>query len=308
MKVGIIYGLFFLSFIGIFTSNLPKSSAKNRSCIAIAKVISSTNSNYKLGTTICYGTILKVSQKYSLEIACINAVHSIRVVSSNDLLECPISKFLNKSKNPDSFSSVVRGFGDNPVVIRPFGLNQIKPNPEVQWLPIKKADSYRIVVDDWDKYWFSVNSSIARITLPKLNPGTYQVLISALNHGDIIGETTITIVILTPDKVNQFSKLMSDVDLLHDSPDQTIIYKLGILTRFNLLEESITYLSKYLALSKDNMFLTRTLGDLYLDASEPYQAYKEYLRYEKIAKKYSSPKDLKLAKERIQLLAPFKNY
>ena len=206
---------------------------------------------------------------------------------------------------PNNFPSLLRSPENELVAIRPYGLIQIKSNPELQWLPIRNADSYRIVVDDWNKYWVSINSNIPSVQLPKLRPGTYQVLISALNSGNTIGQTTITIVILSLDRVQEINKLISNIDLLNDSTSQKIVYKLGILARYKLLEESITYLSKYLAMNKSNMFLTRTLGDLYLEASDPQQAYKAYSDYQEIAHTNSSSEDVKSANERLQLLASF---
>lgn len=305
MKIILLCSLYVFSFLSIYEKLSLKVLAKEATCNAIAKVISSSNPNYRFGTTICFGSVLKISQQFPLEIACINSIHSFKAVSSNDLYACPVTKYIEKPKIPDAFQSVVRGSGDQPVVIRPYGVNQIVPNPDLQWSPNKKANSYRVVVDDWDKYWFSVNSNVPSAKLPALKPGTYQVLISALNHDDIIGETTITIVILSSIQVHEVTKLISSIDLLNDSNSQKIVYKLGVLSRFNLLEESIAYLSRYLSSNRSNMLLTRTLGDLYLDASQPQQARQAYISYQEIAHKNASREDIESAEERIQLLASF---
>ena len=308
MKIILLCSLYAIAFLGIFAKISPKVLAKGTTCHAIAKVISSSNPNYRFGTTICFGRNLRISQQSSLEIACINSIYSFKAVSPNDIYQCPVSKYIEKPKMPDDFRSVLRSPENELVVIRPYGLNQIKSNPELQWLPINKADSYRVVVDDWNRYWLSINTTIPSAQLPKLTSGTYQVLISALNRGKTIGQTTISIVILSSERVEEANKLLLNIDSLNDSNSQKIVYKLGILARFNLLEESITYLSKYLAINKLNMFLTRTLGDLYLETSDPQQAYKAYSDYQAIAHTNSSSDDMISANERLQLVASFAKF
>ena len=303
MKIAILCCLPFISLLSIFSIASPPTLAKEVACKSVAKVISPSNPSYKFGTLLCSGRVLNVSRQHPLDIACTNAALSFSAVSPSDLYLCPSSRYVTLPKLPESFQSVIRGSGNQPVVIRPYGLNQRKSDPELQWLPIKKADSYRIIVDDWGEYWFSVNSNNPHIKLPELPSGTYQILITALDHGVSIGETTVTIVILAPEQATQVSTLMSSIDKLNDSSSQKVVYKLGILSRFNLLEESISYLSQYLASDKSNMFLTRTLGDLYLEAAQPIQANQLYYKYQEIAYKNFSHEDFRSAQGRINLVA-----
>lgn len=303
MKITVLCCLNFLSLLSIFSTVSPPIFAKEVTCKVVARVISSSNSSYKFGTFLCAGRALNVSRQSPLDIACANAVLSFRAVSPSDLYLCPTSRYVTLPKPPESFRSLIRSTANQPVVVRPYGLNQRRLNSKLEWLPIKNANSYRIIVDDLGEYWFSLNSIDSQIKLPDLPSGTYQVLISALNNGIIIGETAITIAVLSPTKINQVSDLISNIEKLNDSPSQKIVYKLGVLSRFNLLEESITSLSQYLSSDKSNMFLTRTLGDLYLEAAQPIKAYQLYQKYEVLAQTNSSKDDLASAQERIQLVA-----
>ena len=269
----------------------------------IAKVISFDNPYYRFGTSICDNTSLRLSTMKELEVVCRYEPKTVVVKHEADLLACPKSKYdeqLKFSSDPE----VDRGSEDEPSLLQPYGVVMAGSQVKLKWRPVSNASKYEVIIDNGLDYWRSYKTTNTTQLIDSLKAGqSYQVLIFV----DDARKSTNVLKILSQRDEKSLLKMQSILDSQKTqvSKNDFLIMKLGLFSKFNLLNESIKVASTEFSRNPDSQITARMLGDLYVDAFRPNEALLAYQHYLAIARVQNNNHDIFDARRRIEYVASY---
>jgi hypothetical protein len=257
---------------------VPSGTVDAASCRIVARVLqSSAGRRFKPGDGLCQGQTF--SSLTPIRVACIGARKVLWLQKPDDLSQCQQSypsfrgclitsrlscKLMRNDRSP------------RPLLVQPYGYVLAKSPSELRWTAIDDADSYQINIIG-DKIW-KFSSTQSYLKIPQIvSKNTIQIIIEAFAKKRLLSTSTTTFNILDQKQSKTIDTDLVLINGLKASTQDKIFLKLSILSDLNLLNESISLVSKEILLKPNNPSSIRLLGDIYLESGLIDEANETYI-------------------------------
>jgi hypothetical protein len=268
-------------------------------CDPIARVVDNNHPVYRFATPICKDKILQVTQKMPLKVVCRYSPKVVVLKLPTDLSNnCPKTRH---NELPTYQNEVVRGNDElTPALLAPYGVTLRETQVMLQWRP-EANTAYEITIDDGHGVYRSFNTEKTSLLINSLKPGeSYQVTIYSNNS-----KKSTNVLRILPDNQNkELSLLLKSLDSQKSqiTTDDYINIRLALLDKFDLMDESISFLTSQHRKYPGNSEIARALGDLFVKVSRSDLALVSYQYYLDIALYKKNKIDIADAQKRIQYI------
>ncbi|MHC5916811.1 MAG: hypothetical protein ACYTXE_38875, partial [Nostoc sp.] len=206
---------------------------------------------------------------------------------------------------------VTKGSGedqDSVKLITPYGNILLNTRPTISWRPVKNATSYTVDITSYEFHW---QTEVESTTLPYPKGqqelpygGAYTITVTANQGNSSVGSPGSLVVHVLPESdVRQVLEEVNHIKKLGLSPDEAAFLDLDIVYMSKgFLNETINTLKARVAAGSKNPTLFRVLGDRYLDAWLPDEAFREYKKAEWLAKSSGNSNELAQVQSRLKLM------
>jgi hypothetical protein len=299
---------FQLAWIFLATSLfVPSGTAEAASCSIVARVLQSSSGNrFKPGDGLCQGQTF--SSSTPIRVACTGARKVLWLQKPDDLSQCKQSypSFRGCLINSRVSCKIMRNDqAPKPFLIQPYGYVLAKSPSELKWTAIDNADSYQINIIG-DKTWkFSSTQSYLKI-LSIASKNTIQIIIEAFAKKRLLSTSTTTFNLLDQKQIKTINADLTLIDSLRSSTQEKISLKLSVFSDLNLLNESISLISKEIFLRPNNPLNIRLLGDIYLESGLIDEANETYIVALKKADKAQDKTEISRSKWGLEQVLAFR--
>ncbi|MBW4455624.1 MAG: hypothetical protein KME55_24565 [Nostoc indistinguendum CM1-VF10] len=292
---------------------LARTKRNQVRCELSGRLISPGDKRLQAGSLVCDGEKIEVLNGGRIKFFCFSTGEildlSSGVVSSDICAKPDLSKSACYTGNGDFCPRTPKGRAggnDEPTIIYPYAMPTLKPRPEIVWLPVTSATSYKIRFDCYDSSWERVTNQ-TRLAYPAeekpLASGqTCQILVFAYKKDKITGGDPSVISLLPQNEVAWIKDAVKQISKLKLPPDEAALDFDAIFMSRDLLDETIEQLNNVVSVGTKNPTVYRVLGDRYFQAGVLDQAKRQYLKASELVKTSKNSTELRKVQEGLKLV------
>jgi hypothetical protein len=280
-------------------------------CEVTAVVKASQDPRLRPGVRLCRNQAFRKPLSPVL-ITCTQDKKDFWLIYPEELSACA-SNVSSKSSLPsrDQFFRA-RGVNEQnkPSLIKPYGRFLVDTQPTIEWAKVPGAKSYSVLIWAKQRQIFQTenNSLSSSSGMPVLLPGqTYTIIIKAIANGKTISKSISALNILSESQAKQIKKEVLEVDNSVATSKEKIYLRLSILSKYHLVDDSISLLEKQLGYNSNDAKFHRVLAETYFNVGLLYPAKQTYERAEVIANNTNDMTEYKLAKEGLKAVVALIN-
>ncbi len=282
-------------------------------CDPIGRILDQGEKRLDAKSLICEKERIEVLNGDYINFLCYSSGKILKLSSGVVSDKCPKTQAINANCNPSNIGVCLRPKGgteesDEPTIISPYSTSTLNPRPEITWVPVKGATSYKVKVSSYEFGWQKVVNQ-TRLAYPsdekELQPGNaYTIDVFAYKDGNVISNDSTVVNLLSVSYQEQIALTIKRIQELGLPPDETVLDVDAIYASENLLNETIEMLKAQTATTTGsrNPTLYRVLGDRYLGAWLPNEAKREYTNASELAKSNNNSTELQKVEEGLKLL------
>ncbi|BBD62922.1 hypothetical protein NIES2109_57720 (plasmid) [Nostoc sp. HK-01] len=274
-------------------------------CEPIGRIIEKGNKHLKAKGLMCEGDKLELAPRVQVKFLCFSSGDIIWL--SNGAIganKCPVVNVSEHTCNPSNVKVCLLrkggGLGEDPepTIIYPYTSSLIKTRPDIAWLPVRGATSYKVKVDGYKFGWERIVNQ-THLTYPEkekelsLN-GAFRITVIAYRADAPPISDTFAVSLYPQSEIQKVFATIEQIKALGLPEDEAALDIDAVYTSRGFLEESIGLLSQVATSKTTNPTVYRVLGDRYFEAGLVGQANAQYMRAYELAKNSNNTVELTL--------------
>jgi tetratricopeptide (TPR) repeat protein len=280
-------------------------------CDVVATVQSSKDVNFRPGMRLCRNQSFKKPSS-SIWVACIDTRKSFWLQDLKELQNCevPLTSKSSLRYNEQFFRARGANGQNKPSIMRPYGRFIMTTRPTLEWLSVSGAKSYSITIWGVQRQTFqSLNTKLTPESgMPALSPGqTYTIIVKAISNEKILSKSISALNILSKSQTKSVNDEFQMIDASEINPIEKIYRRLSILTKNQLLDDSIILLERQLSLNPKDPKMYRVLAEVYLESGLLYKSKNAYEKAMELASNLSNIAEYKLAQKGLETVDSLMN-